>query len=78
MNILEEIEKSILASISDAVVTVSGGGGHFNITVISASFEGKNTIQRQRLVYKAIWNLMAGDAAPLHAVDSLVCKTSAE
>ena len=72
---LDEIKAKILEAIPDAVVTVDGGGGHFTIEVTSAQFEGKNTLQRQRMVYKAIWDLMAGDNAPLHAVDSMVCKT---
>lgn len=72
---LEEIKTKILEAIPDATVTVEGGGGHFTIEVISSQFEGKNTLQRQRMVYKAIWDLMAGDNAPLHAVDSMVCKT---
>ena len=72
---LDEIKAKILEAIPDAVVTVSGGGGHFNIEVTSAQFQGKNTLQRQRMVYKAVWELMAGDSAPLHAVDSMVCKT---
>ena len=72
---LDEIKAKILEAIPDAVVTVDGGGGHFTIEVTSAQFEGKNTLQRQRMVYKAIWDLMAGENAPLHAVDSMVCKT---
>jgi len=72
---LEDIKNKILEAIPDAVVSVDGGGGHFTIEVTSAQFEGKRTLQRQRMVYKAIWDLMAGDNAPLHAVDSLVCKT---
>lgn len=72
---LEQIKAKILEAIPDALVTVSGGGGHFTIEVVSVAFEGKNTLQRQRMVYNAIWDLMAGDNAPLHAVDSLQCKT---
>ncbi len=72
---LDEIKSKILEAIPDAIVQVDGGGGHFTIEVTSTAFEGKNTLQRQRMVYKAIWDLMAGDNAPLHAVDSLVCKT---
>ena len=72
---LEDIKNKILEAIPDAVVSVDGGGGHFTIEVTSAQFERKRTLQRQRMVYKAIWDLMAGDNAPLHAVDSLVCKT---
>ena len=72
---LDEIKAKILSALPDAIVTVDGGGGHFTIEVISSEFEGKNTLQRQRIVYKAIWDLMAGDNAPLHAVDSMICKT---
>lgn len=54
-----------------AQVTVRGGGGHFSIEVISELFAGKNPVQSQRLVYSAIKHLMAGDNAPVHAVDSL-------
>ena len=72
---LDEIKTKILSVLPDAIVTVDGGGGHFTIEVVSSEFEGKNTLQRQRIVYKAIWDLMAGDNAPLHAVDSMVCKT---
>ena len=71
---IEEIEKAILESIPDAKVQVSGGGGHFNIEVESAVFAGKSPLQQQRIVYKAIWDLMKGDNAPLHAVDSMICK----
>ena len=39
-----------LSALPDAVVTVDGGGGHFTIEVISAAFEGKNTLQRQRII----------------------------
>ena len=72
---LDEIKAKILEALPDATVIVDGGGGHFTIEVVSSEFEGKNTLQRQRIVYKAIWELMAGDNAPLHAVDSMVCKT---
>ena len=73
MNIIEEIEKSIKAAIPDAEVQASGGGGHFNIRVVSEEFRGKNIVQKQRLVYNAIWDLMKGNSAPLHAVDSMEC-----
>ena len=71
---IEEIEKAILESIPDAKVQVSGGGGHFNIEVEASVFAGKSPLQQQRIVYKAIWDLMKGDNAPLHAVDSMICR----
>ncbi len=73
MDILAEIKQKIIEAIPDADVHTEGGGGHFIIEVTSAVFEGKNPVQKQRLVYKAIWDLMAGDNAPVHAVDKLTC-----
>lgn len=71
---IEEIKEAIEKAIPDAVVLVEGGGGHFTIDVTSSEFAGKNIVQQQRLVYKAIWDLMKGDNAPLHAVDKLTCR----
>ena len=59
----------------DAVVKSEGAGGHYTIEVTSSEFEGKNIVQKQRMVYKAIWELMKGTDAPIHAVDKLTCKT---
>ena len=71
---LAEIKEAIVEAIPDAEVTVEGGGGHFTIDVVSKAFEGKNIVQKQRMVYKAIWELMKGDNAPLHAVDKMTCR----
>ena len=73
-DLTEEISKLIKESIPDAQTVVEGGGGHFTIEVTSAEFAGKNRIQQQRLVYKAIWELMKGNDAPVHAVDKMTCK----
>eukprot|EP00980_Cylindrotheca_fusiformis_P020061 scaffold7139_cov115-Cylindrotheca_fusiformis.AAC.11 len=50
-------------------------GSHISVQVVSAKFEGKRPMQRQQLVYKAIWEELQG---PVHAVDSMVCKTPDE
>jgi len=50
-------------------------GSHISIEVVSAQFEGKRPMQRQQLVYKAIWEELQG---PVHAVDSMICKTPEE
>lgn len=50
-------------------------GSHIAVKVVSPLFEGKNRVQRQQMVYKAIWEEMQG---PIHAVDELVCKTPQE
>ena len=53
-----------------------GGESHFNLTVVSAAFEGKNAINRQRLVYKCIWEEMQSER--VHAVQGIETKTPAE
>lgn len=50
-------------------------GSHISVEVVSNQFEGKRPVQRQQLVYKAIWQELQG---PVHAVDSMVCKTPSE
>ena len=32
----------------------ASGGGHYRVTVVSSLFEGKNPVQRHRLVYDAL------------------------
>ena len=68
---VEQLKGLILEALPGATVEVSGGGGHFTIAVEASQFEGKNSLAKQRLVYSAIKDLMAGDDAPVHAVDSL-------
>ena len=61
-----------------AQAEVSGGGGHFNIEVTSPAFAGKNMLESQRMMYGAVADLMKGDKAPVHAVDSLKTRTPTE
>ncbi|ACY17521.1 BolA/IbaG family iron-sulfur metabolism protein [Haliangium ochraceum] len=70
-SVSDAIRQAIQEKLEDADIEVDGGGGHFRISVRSAAFEGKNTLQRHRLVLGAIAPLMKGDSAPVHAVDSL-------
>ncbi len=74
MSIIEEAKSAIVAAIPGAQVRVSGGGGHFEIEVISEQFAGKREVAKQRMVLGAISHLMAGNSAPIHAVDVLICK----
>jgi BolA protein len=41
------------------------GGGHFAVTVVSSRFRGLSTLQRHRLVYDALGELMRSD---IHAL----------
>lgn len=68
------ITTAIVARLPDAKVEVAGGGGHFRIAVVSTGFAGKSLLERQRLVLGAIKHLLAGDRAPVHAVDELVTR----
>lgn len=51
-----------------------GGESHFNIAIVSGAFEGLNRVQRQRLVYAAVAEELAG---PVHAL-SVKASTPAE
>lgn len=71
-NVSLAIRDAILASVPLAQVEVAARSpGHFAISVVSEEFRGKSRVACQRLVYKAIGSLMAGDRAPVHAVDLL-------
>lgn len=41
------------------------GRGHFNVTVVSAAFDGKSLIERHRMVYEALGEAMQTD---IHAL----------
>lgn len=60
------IERLIIAAMPDARVAVSGDDGvHFEAVVVSPSFAGKSTLQRHRLVYAALGELMGNE---IHAL----------
>lgn len=75
MTVIEAAKSAIEAAIPGAAVSVSGAGGHFEIQVISDAFAGKRELAKQRMVLSAIAPLMAGADAPIHAVDTLICRT---
>lgn len=76
MSILDQVKQAIEAAIPGSQAQVSGGGGHFEIDVVASQFEGLGLLAKQRLVLQSIAHLMKGDAAPVHAVDRIVCRTS--
>lgn len=41
------------------------GGGHFSVTLCSEHFEGRSTIERHRMVYAALGEMMPQD---IHAL----------
>lgn len=58
----EEIRNRILTAIPDAHVQVrdfTGGGDHYEVVVVSATFAGKTHVTRHRMVYGALQEAMA-------------------
>ena len=74
-SIPDAITTAIKEKIPDAVIQVSGGGGHWTIGVVSTAFAGKSMLEQQRLVLGSIKHLLNGANPPIHAVDSLTTKT---
>jgi stress-induced morphogen len=68
----QAIEHAILKAVPEAKVeVVSSGGGHYSVRVRSPAFRDRSTLERHRMVYSAIAPLMAGETAPVHAIDTL-------
>lgn len=64
-----QVEEMIKAEIPDALVQVqdlTGGGDHYQATVVSALFEGKRLIQQHQIVYGALREAMSSEA--IHAL----------
>jgi len=77
LTIEEQIKQAIEKSVPDSTAQVGGDGRHFEIQVVSPVFAGKRTLEKQRLVYAALGDLMAGSNAPVHAIARLETLTPA-
>jgi len=42
-----------------------GGGGHYRMTIVSARFAGRGTMERHRLIYDTLASMMRGE---IHAL----------
>ena len=63
------LEIMIKAQMPDAQVQVqdlTGGGDHYQVTVVSSQFEGKGLVQQHQLVYGALNQAMSSEA--IHAL----------
>ncbi|XP_010933003.2 protein BOLA4, chloroplastic/mitochondrial isoform X2 [Elaeis guineensis] len=75
---MQSMEKKIKEQLDADVVIVKdayGDGRHVSIDVISKAFEGQSTVNRQRMVYKAIWEELQ---STVHAVDQMTTRTPSE
>lgn len=78
LELVQNMRDKIASALETKDVTVrdvNGDGRHVAIDVVSDKFKGESQVQRQRMVYRAIW-LELQDA--VHAVDELTTKTPAE
>jgi len=62
----QQVEKLIAAGLPGSKVTVTGDGRHFEAVVISAEFEGKSPLQKQRMVMETVRPQIESDE--LHAL----------
>ncbi|XP_058104133.1 protein BOLA4, chloroplastic/mitochondrial-like [Magnolia sinica] len=75
---MQSMQKKIKEQLNADEVIVRdayGDGRHVSIDVISSAFEGQSAVNRQRMVYKAIWEELQ---STVHAVDQMTTKTPAE
>lgn len=71
----DELKDIIAAGLACEHITLEGDGRHWYATIVSATFEGQRTLQRQRAVYATLGNRMATDE--VHAL-SMKTYTPAE
>ncbi|XP_042485647.1 protein BOLA4, chloroplastic/mitochondrial [Macadamia integrifolia] len=77
-SMMQSMEKKIKEQLNADAVTVKdayGDGRHVSIDVISSAFEGESAVNRQRMVYKAIWEELQ---TTVHAVDQMTTRTPSE
>ena len=71
INLEDQFRSAVEQAVTDSTLEVIGNGSHFSLRVTSPDFAGKKTLEKQRMVYGALKELMAGSNAPVHAIDSL-------
>ncbi|AFY33374.1 BolA family protein [Calothrix sp. PCC 7507] len=65
----QQVEAMIKAELPDAQVQVqdlTGGGDHYQVTVVSSQFADKRLVQQHQLVYGALQQAMSTEA--IHAL----------
>jgi acid stress-induced BolA-like protein IbaG/YrbA len=62
-----QVQQALEMAFQDAQVSVVLDGGHYTVTVVSASFEGLRAVARQQRVYAPLSEMIASGA--VHAVN---------
>ncbi|MBD2301590.1 BolA family transcriptional regulator [Nostoc sp. FACHB-87] len=74
----QQIEAMIKAELQDAQIQVqdlTGGGDHYQVTVVSSQFAGKGLVQQHQLVYGALRQAMSTEAIHALAVKTFTPET---
>ncbi len=61
----QEVTAMIQAQLPDAEIAVqdlTGGGDHYQVTVVSSQFAGKGLVQQHQMVYGALQQAMSTEA----------------
>ncbi|KAL9260389.1 BOLA4, chloroplastic/mitochondrial-like protein [Drosera capensis] len=77
-SLMSSMQKKIKEQLDAELVNVEdayGDGRHVSIYVVSSAFEGQSAVNRQRMVYKAIWEELQ---ETVHAVDRMITVTPSE
>jgi stress-induced morphogen len=62
---LQELLENAFPGAEVKATDMTGGGDHWNVSIVAKEFEGLNLVQQHQLVYKALGDLMKED---IHAL----------
>ena len=75
MEMQEKVQNLLTEKFPNAEIKLSGDGCHFTLDLVSDQFEGKSRLQRSRLVYAVLGEMI--NNGDLHALQ-MNLKTNAE
>ncbi|MBF0444114.1 MAG: BolA/IbaG family iron-sulfur metabolism protein [Magnetococcales bacterium] len=62
----ETLREIIANGIEHEYLTLNGDGRHFDLTIVSAAFNGLGKIQQHQMIYKVLGDLMKEDVHALN------------
>ena len=62
-----EVKQLVENGIADSEVTVSSDGSHFDVSVVSAAFDGLSMVAKQQLVYASLGDKIT--SGEIHAIN---------
>ncbi|MFA5626863.1 MAG: BolA family protein [Thiohalomonadaceae bacterium] len=83
MNRVETIRECLTTSLSPQSLTITddshrhaghasaGGGGHFRVQIVADGFQNKSTLQRHRMVYDALAELLQSNEVHALSIEAL-------